>query len=130
MSDIERIAAELDALWGGQTLATLRDEAASELNGTCFKSLRTPNGPRRFLLTCVTGEYEQRKAGKLSPNTQVTFGDWSSVSIFEAVFRAMTAGGFIYAFDSESSHNPPALVFIAAVPDSITVLERVFALPP
>ena len=130
MNDIERIAEQLDALWGGQTLATLRDEASRELNGTCFKAQRTPDGPRRFLLICVTGEHEQRKAGKLSPKTQVAFGDWSRVSIFEAVFRAMTAGGFIYGFDSESSHSPPALVFIAALPDSITVLERVFALPP
>ena len=130
MTDIDAIATELDALLGGQTLATLREEASKELNGTSYKTLRVAGGPRRFILMCLTGQHEQSKCSKLSPNTRISFGDWSTVSIFEAVCRATEAGDFAYAFDSDSSRVPPALLFIAASPHHVNALERIFTLPP
>ena len=50
----EEIAAQLKKLWGGQTLATLRDDARRELNGTCFTSLRPAGELRRVLAVSYT----------------------------------------------------------------------------
>ncbi len=130
MNDLEKLAEQLESAWGGQTLATLSAEASREMNGTCFKAIRQPNGPRRILIFCVTGEHEQEKMGRLSPKTEKHFGDWSSVSLFEAVVSAIMAGGFCYAFDANCSKRTRPVVLIAAVPDSIMALEKAFALQP
>jgi hypothetical protein len=131
MTPLEDIATQLKSLWGGQTLATLRDEATRELDGTCFQSLRLGEGPRRVLICCVTGEHELRRLGRLDPSGAQSFGDWSDVSLFETVARTIMAGGFAYGFDrsgSRSSYLP--VVLIASVPDSIAKLERLLGLQP
>jgi hypothetical protein len=127
----EEIAAQLKKLWGGQTLATLRDDARRELNGTCFTSLRPAGELRRVLVCGITGEHEVRKLGHLDPAGARSFGDWSAISLFEAVVSAFMEGGFAYDFDSSSSRGSHApVVLIAAVPDSVTKLENLLGLKP
>jgi len=103
MSPAEAIAAQLESLWAGQTLATLRDDAARQLNGTSFQALRPSPGPRRVLIVCFTGEHEIRKLGPIDATRAQSFGDWAAVSLFEAVARTFIAGGFAYDFDPISS---------------------------
>ena len=123
MTNLEKIVASIEAAFSGQTLATMRKEAAKELNGTSTKTMRLPNGQCAMKLICITGEYEQRKLGRLSPNTREVFGDWESVPILDAVNCAFTKGGFAYAFESESSHNPGALMLIMVGPEMISKFE-------
>lgn len=131
MAPLEDLVTQLEALWGGKTLATIRDLAARELNGTCFQALRTAEGPRMVLIVCVTGEHEIEKMGKLSERTLQPFGDWNSVSVVEAVARTMMSGGFAYDFDRSSLRSSGApVVLIAAGPVSITKLESIFGLQP
>ncbi len=126
MPDFDAIFAHIEALLADQTLATLRDDAAKELNGTATRSIRLPDGPRLFLMLCITGTHELSKVGPLSPNTKQSFGDWSAVPLIEAIRRSFISGGFVYGFESPKDQG--ALVFIAATPDSITKLEGVFNL--
>lgn len=114
----------LAKLWTGETLATLRSEALREFNGTAFKALRPDGKQRLFILCCVTGEHE---LGKVTDHflkvESEPLGQWSKVSLMEAVSRAIMAGGFIHDFDSESSAKLKPLVLIAAGPDSVKKLE-------
>lgn len=130
MSNFENVLAQLEKHLGGQTLATLRDEAAKEMNGVCWKSVRTDKGPRWFLLFCFTDGYERRKLDHLAPKAGIDFGDWRSVSLTEAVARAILQREFIYAFDLKSPDRSRAIVLIAADPDSVTTLQEAFNLPP
>jgi hypothetical protein len=126
----EEIASRLETLWGGQTLASLRDEATREFNGTCFSALRRRDGPRDVLIVCVTGAHELGKLEGLDPAQAYPFGDWSKVSLFEAWLRTRLAGGFCYDAERKSGQALSAVVLIAAVPRSITRLEALLNLGP
>jgi hypothetical protein len=130
MNQQAALADALERFVGGQTLATLCAEAAKEMNGTGFKSIR-PNGGRRWiLLACVTGESELEKLGDIGEREAQQAADWAAVSLAEAVSRAMMCGGFCYFVDSSSRITLPPVALIAAGPDSITKLERVLGLQP
>jgi hypothetical protein len=130
MHHFEEIAAQLRRHLGGKTLATLREDAAKEMNGVCWTAIRPEGGPRRVLMFCITDGYELRKLDGLDPARAQDFGDWDSVSLAEAVVCTMLSGGFAYAFDLKSPERSRAVTLIAAVPDSIMRLEQAFKLPP
>jgi hypothetical protein len=130
MDHIEEIAAQLKQHLGGKTLATLREDAAKEMNGVCWMAIRPDAGPRRILLFCITDGYELRKLDGLNSAKAEDFGDWDSVTLTEAIACTMLSGGFAYAFDLKSPERSRAVILIAAVPDSITRLEQAFNLPP
>jgi hypothetical protein len=56
--------------------------------------------------------------------------DWASVSLFEATVAAIASGGFAYTFEGNSLSTATAVVLVAATPESIATLERVFQLDP
>lgn len=130
MNPLDEILAQLGQLWGGQTLATFRDDATREFNGTSLTSLRTPNGPRRILMFCVTGEHELRKLERqwLASESAERFDDWAKVSLFEAAVRAMRAGGFAHDIEARSSRPAKPRVVIATSPDAVAKLEALFDL--
>jgi hypothetical protein len=132
MSDLNNFAAQLEACIGGQTLASLRDEAAKEMNGTCWRAVRADGQPRMMVLCCFTGEHEIRRLGDIDASRAERFGDWSAVSLAEAVARAMMRGGFCYDFDKSSSRSAvaPVVLIAAGEPRSIANLETVLGLQP
>jgi hypothetical protein len=131
MNPLEEIAEQLKKAWGGQTLATMREEASKELNGACFKALRHSDGRRSVILFCATGEHELAKLEKaIGAAPPHSFGDWSAVSLFEAVARTMLGGGLCYDREPNSPQRSSALVLIAAGPDSVIKMEELLSLPP
>jgi hypothetical protein len=130
MNQQDALADALESFIGGQTLATFRDEAAKEMNGTCFKAMRRDGGRRYILLACVTGEHELRKIGDISGCEAQEHGDWSSVTLADALTRAIMRDGFCYYVDSSSRSSFAPVALIAAGPDSVTKLEGIFRLQP
>jgi hypothetical protein len=130
MTPFEELSTQLEALWGGKTLATLREEAARELNGTCFQALRTAPGPRRFLIFCITGEHQLQRLTSFDQTSAHLFGDWSSTSLIEVVARTIASGGFSYDFDQNYPGKLKPMVLIAVTPKSVGMLERLFGLQP
>jgi hypothetical protein len=130
MHHLEEIAVQLKQHFGGKTLATLREEAAKEMNGVCWKAIRQEGSARRILVFCVTGEHELRKLDGIGSEREHDFGDWDSVCLIEAIACTMSSGGFAYGFDRKSGQRLRPLVFIATDPGLITELEQAFNLPP
>lgn len=129
MNPSESLAAQLKAHLGDKTLATLRADAAAEMNGVGWISVRPESGPRQLLICCITAGYERQKLDALDPEAAHDFGDWASVSLCEAALAARFAGGFIYALDFKNPDPARAVVLIAADPRSITSLEAMLRLP-
>src|SRR5580658_5420453 len=99
---------------GGQTLATLRDDATKEFNGTSTNSLRVANGSRLALAVCVTGDHELAKIAKhVVPEKTDLFNDWAIVSLTAAAGHAVTNGGFCCIAQKDHSDHTTALVLIA-----------------
>ncbi len=128
MNHLAAIESALEKEWGGKTLATLHDAASKEFNGTCFSALRFGNGRRCVLAACVTGAHEIGKAlPALRAAKELSFGEWAFASLIEVAGRTMLAGGLCYVARRESNRLT-ALVFIAADPDSLTMIEALFGL--
>jgi len=131
MDSLHQFAAMIQGAWGGQTLATLRNDAAKQFNGTCTNSLRMMNGPRTGLLICVTGEYELAKiVNRVVPDTSNLFNDWSIVSLTAAAGHAIKEGGFCCIAERDKTRRIIALVLAAGSPESIRYLENIFGLAP
>ena len=58
MNDLETSLRKLLERCANKTLADLRLEAETELNGTVFESLRFQDGRRVFVAVCATGDHE------------------------------------------------------------------------
>jgi hypothetical protein len=118
--------------WGDKTLATLRDSARKEFNGTSFDSLRESGRSRFALFVCVTGEHELAKLQPhLEPPLELTIADWSKVSYVDAFRMARLAGGLAYAVEGESNNLiSGAVALISSQPRSSTKLEVLLGLNP
>ena len=130
MTNTEEIAAQLADAWGAKTLSEFRNEAAKELNGTSFVSLRTQNGPRHVLAFCLTGEHEIAQAKKKFRLTKRSTFNWKQTTLPKLAARAMFQGGFICDVEVGPDKRLTALVLMATDPRSIAVLEKAFNLPP
>jgi hypothetical protein len=110
-----------------KSLADLCAAAEKEMNGTAYETLRVANGPRVLLAVCVTGEYEMEKVKKAIPVVSTASVD-PMANLGRVVFDLKQVGGFgcfTMPFKSGS-----ALILISAEPSSMSILERVFNLPP
>lgn len=126
MNPLEQFAAAL-----GKTLAEFRDEASKEMNGTRFEALRPDGGKRFMLIVCATGEHQI----KILCDT-LNFVDsgkrlnWSEVRLMEVVTSTKMRGGLCYECEGNILGRPKSVLLIAADPDSIINLERLFNLTP
>ena len=110
------------------TLADFRREAEKQFNGTAWKAVRAEGQPRWLLAVCMTGAHEIAKL-KFKADVGATRPDWNVKPLMEGVALAMLTRQLIYQ-DELSGGQLASVLFIAAVPDSITYLERRFNLPP
>jgi hypothetical protein len=129
---MEEAARHILKQWGDKTLATLRDGARKEFNGTSFDSLRVAGHSRFALFVCVTGEHELAKLQPhLEPPLELTIADWSKVSYVDAFRMAHLAGGLAYAVQGESDNLiSGAVAMISSQPRSSSKLERLLGLEP
>jgi hypothetical protein len=130
MTNIEEIAAQLADAWGAKTLSEFRNEAAKELNGTAFVSLRTGAGPRHVLAFCLTGEHEIAQVKKKFKLVKRAAFNWKQATLPKLAARAMFEGGFIYDAEINGENQLTALVLMSTDPRSIAILEKAFNLPP
>ena len=130
MTNLEDIATLLADHWGAKTLAEFRREAARELNGTAFVSLRTENSPRHVLAFCLTGEHEITQVKKKFKLRKRAAFNWKKTTLPKLAARAVFEGGFIYDAEISRDNRLAALVMMATDPRSIALLEKAFNLPP
>ena len=124
-------AAKAAEAWGSRTLEDLRGEAVLEDTGVAFTALRVENGRRMSLVICITGEDQIRRV-----RSDVKFSDdgvnedWRTLSLGTVVMRAAAApGGLAFEPLRAGGDEWLALAMIAALPDSIRMLEQLFGLP-
>jgi hypothetical protein len=135
MNDFEQFAAQLDRLvqdtWAGRTLADLRNEAATKMNGTAFSALRTDEGQRFLLVVCVTGEHELRKVLRvfeLDPSGKPV--NWETEAVVSVIMRTIESGGFGYEEERDVLTGAvTALTLVSAEPASMGILESIFSFP-
>jgi hypothetical protein len=130
MTNIEDIAKLLADTWGAKTLFEFRTEAAKELNGTAFLSLRAESNPRQVLAFCLTGEHEITKVKKKFKLTKRAAFNWKKTTLPKLAARAMFEGGFTYDAEISPDNRLAAVVMMATDPHSIAILEKAFNLPP
>ncbi len=126
--NVEQIAKQLAATWGTKTLAEFRDEAAKEMNGTLFETLKA--GDQRLIIAaCFTGEHE---IGILSRTFDFSQrgkpADWSTEVLGDVVMRTATGSGFSYEAERDTATRFKSVLLIAADPRSIRILETVLGL--
>lgn len=138
-SDLMRFAAELTArlkaMWGEKTLAEFRDEAEAQETGILFGAVRDgADGPRVVLAACIADidqiaewerVFELVDAGPPE--------DWNTLTLFDAVLRALRCGGFSFESTRDEYGRRNALVLIcAAMPLSkqMRLLENTLGLTP
>ena len=130
MTNIQDITTQLADIWGAKTLSEFRNEAAKELNGTAFVSLRAGSSPRHVLAFCLTGEHEIAQVKKKFKLPKRAAFNWKQTTLPKLAARAMFEGGFICDAEIGRDNRLTALVMMSTDPRTIAILEKAFNMPP
>ena len=119
---------EFSRKWSTRTLEDFRGQAVLEESGISYEAL-VADGKRMFLALCVTGE---KSLGRLLQQLDMVDDgkeeDWNNFSLGTMLERTMQTGGLGFEPLRGSGGTFLAIALMAAGPDSVVKLERLFGL--
>jgi hypothetical protein len=134
MDEFEKIAEGVSKRWASTTLASFRLEAEKMLNGTVYEAIRPStngkDGPRLFLILCITGRHELSLAEKIfrfAPGGLRR--DWDTYTLADMLLETAGKDGLAYQ-DLTSGGKRIAATVCASGPEKVSLLEKLFSLPP
>jgi hypothetical protein len=126
---VDQVTALLREKWGTKTLSALRSEAAKELNGSLFESIREQNGQRLLLVMCLTGQHEIKILEKaVTLDKTGTPVDWKTTTVCDVVIRTMLGSGLSYEAEYDAKGQPSSVLLIVTHPHPMKLMERLFNL--
>ena len=134
MGDLEKLADDASKRWATRTLEAFRREAEKELNGTAYEAIRPStagkDGPRLFLVVCVTGKYELSLVETSFKFTdEGACKDWDTYTLADMLLDTESQGGLSYQGLVRDSKRV-AVALCASRPDKVKILETLFQMPP
>ncbi len=131
MEGISRSILKVVQSWSARTLEDLRCDAVLEDTGIAYTAMRAPNGKRICMAMCVTGDDQIRRLREaIDLVDDGVHEDWCTLSLGEMLMRSSVMPNAL-AFEPLRGSGDEWLAFalIAAVPDSVRMLEVFFDLP-
>jgi hypothetical protein len=117
--------------WAAKTLEEFRKEAELESDGTCYDDVRVRGGRRFLLIICATGATQIRLVeSKMALSRALPGVDWAKTTMVELASKTARGAGLGYEDVCDSGRNRTAIVVCATSPESVTMLETLFALRP
>jgi hypothetical protein len=128
--NVIEIAAHLAKTWGSKTLEDLRVEAEKEQTGIAFESMRAQVGQRFMIIICLTDVDQITLIEKaLDLVDDGVEEDWSTLTLAAIAMRTAKGVGFAFESQRDEYKRRSALVLAATEPQSVKLMETMFALP-
>lgn len=129
-NDLDRVLDKISEVWTTKTLEDLRREAEKEDTGVKFDSFRAAAGQRFVIILCATGSAQIERLERVFDfGDDEKIEDWSTLTLGMLLARAVPAARLLFESRRDSRGRRNAVALIAAEPDSIRMLEKLFTMP-